>query len=102
MDSLMWLGIAGILTALLMPIPRQHFAVKRSPKTADKKSPRKTDASNPKARANGALEQNGETPPGPYYQASNIEYFPSTNEFFLQNEADFIAQQNAPPAAPSR
>ena len=40
----------------------------------------------------------GQTLPSPYYINDDVQYFPSGNEFILQNEADFIAEQNAPPA----
>lgn len=41
----------------------------------------------------------GQTLPSPYYASDDVQYFPSGTEFILQNEADFIASQNAPAAA---
>ncbi len=42
----------------------------------------------------------GQTLPSPYYIFDDVQYFPSGHEFILQNEADFISAQNAPPAQP--
>ncbi len=42
----------------------------------------------------------GQTLPSPYYIFDDVQYFPSGHEFILQNEADYLSAQNAPPAAP--
>jgi len=42
----------------------------------------------------------GQTLPSPYYIFDDVQYFQQGHEFPLQNEADFINSQNAPPAAP--
>jgi hypothetical protein len=42
----------------------------------------------------------GQTLPSPYYIYDDVQYFPSGHEFILQNEADFLQGQNAPPAPP--
>jgi hypothetical protein len=41
----------------------------------------------------------GQTLPSPWYVSDDVQYFPSGPEFILQNEADFIASQNAPAGA---
>jgi len=40
----------------------------------------------------------GQTIPSPYYQFDDVQYFPAGHEFMLQNEADALNAQNAPPA----
>jgi hypothetical protein len=42
----------------------------------------------------------GQTLPSPYYIYDDVQYFPQGHEFILQNEADYISSQNAPPAPP--
>jgi len=42
----------------------------------------------------------GQTLPSPFYIYDDVQYFPQGSEFILQNEADFISSQNAPPAPP--
>jgi len=36
----------------------------------------------------------GQTLPSPWYATDDVQYFPAGHEFYLQNEADFIANQN--------
>jgi hypothetical protein len=38
LDSLMWLGLAGILAALLVPPPRKHVAANAGPRLAERRS----------------------------------------------------------------
>jgi hypothetical protein len=42
----------------------------------------------------------GQTLPSPYYIYDDVQYFQSGSEFPLQNEADHLSSQNAPPAPP--
>jgi hypothetical protein len=79
LDSLAWLAIAGALTAMLLPAQSQHTVSKRSggetqPTTASQQSM-----------------------PRPLHAQDDTRHFPSGHEFVLQNEADFIRAQNAPP-----
>src|SRR5262249_52751717 len=42
----------------------------------------------------------GEPLPSPYYIYDDVQYFPAGHEFLLQNEADYLSSQNAPPPPP--
>ena len=80
LDSLMWLVIAGALTAMLIPAPSKQTASKFSGH----------DSVNETAKAN-------ETKSVPYIYDS-IQYFPAGPEFNLQSQADYVRSPE-PPAA---
>ncbi len=84
LDSLTWLAIAGTLTAMLVPA--------RSAQVVSK-------------RAGTGLEPDavtaGHALPRPLHGQDDSQYFTSSHEFILQNEADFInAQHGAPSQTP--
>jgi len=81
LDSLTWLAIAGALTAMLVPAKSEQSASKRA-------------GGENGSMAATASEKNAPSPFGPH---DDVTYMPS-HEFILQNEADFISAQNAPPA----
>jgi hypothetical protein len=74
LDSLMWLAIAGVLAALLVP-PKVAQVARKQPVRSDE-----TTAST-----------KGQPPASaPYHVYEDVPYTPAGHEFILQNEADYL------------